>query len=155
MTDIHSGKIRFHFTVPKMYAFNLISFSSSNIPRRWLPYPTTSFQLDVDLRIRWYMSRITFKLLVLKLAPFETPTTKYRNSFGMKNVLNLRISSVILFFLAVLSLTQSVDSTRKYPILLICYPLFLVREPNFSLISGCSWILWKLAFWRRNQSACE
>lgn len=84
------------------------------------------------------MSRITFKLLVLKLAPFETPTTRYRNSFGMKNVPSLRISSVIRFFLAVLSLTQSVDSTRKYPILLVCYPLFVVLEPNFSLTSGCS-----------------
>lgn len=84
------------------------------------------------------MSRITFKLLVLKLAQFETPTTRYRNSFGMKNVPSLRISSVIRFFLAVLSLTQSVDSTRKYPILLVCYPLFVVLEPNFSLTSGCS-----------------
>ena len=58
----------------------------------------------------------------------------------MKNVLNLRISSPI-FFLAVLFLIQSVDSTRKYLILLIRYPRFLVLELTYSLTSRWSWTL--------------
>lgn len=80
-----------------------------------------------------------FKLLVLKQALFKMPTTKDRNSFSMKNVRNhtLRILSIIHIFLAVLSLTQLVESTRKYAILLICYPCF-----NFKLSNSTSpWLV--------------
>ena len=80
-----------------------------------------------------------FKLLVLKQALVKMPTTKDRNSFSVKTVPNqtLGILSIIHIFLAVLSLTQSVESTRKYPILLICYPCF-----NFKLANSTSpWLL--------------
>ena len=72
-----------------------------------------------------------FKLLVLKQALSKMPTTKDGNSFSMKNVPNhtLRISSIIHIFLAVLPLTQSVESTRCN---MRDMPLYVFRDSRMS-----------------------
>jgi len=89
-----------------------------------------------------------FKLLVLKQALFKMPTTKDGNSFSMKNVPNhtLIISSIIHIFLAVLSLTQSVESTPCGSILNGSTSGSL-SSPNFPALfpsgqtQGCSWTI--------------